>query len=64
LEVENILDESIETEDNSELEHGSAEVLDKDDDEFNAFENIDNMFENTENANQKLLDQLEEYSQL
>ena len=67
LEIENVIDTNnevaeVNTEANTgnsiEWSHGSA------DDEFNAFEEIDNMIESETNPNQKAIEQLQEYSQL
>ena len=66
LEIENVIDTNnevaeVNTEANTgnsiEWSHGSA-------DEFNAFEEIDNMIESETNPNQKAIEQLQEYSQL
>ena len=67
LEIENVIDTNnevaeVNTEANTgnsiEWSHGSA------DDEFNAFEEIDNMIESETNPNQKAIEQLQEYAQL
>lgn len=71
LEIENVIDTNnevaeVNTEANTEANtgnsiewnHGSA------DDEFNAFEEIDNMIESETNPNQKAIEQLQEYAQL
>lgn len=67
LEIENVIDTNnevaeVNTEANTgnsiEWNHGSA------DDEFNAFEEIDNMIESETNPNQKAIEQLQEYAQL
>ena len=70
LEIENVIDTNnevaeVNTEANTEANtgnsiewsHGSA-------DEFNAFEEIDNMIESETNPNQKAIEQLQEYAQL
>jgi hypothetical protein len=67
LEIENVIDTNnevaeVNTEANTgnsiEWNHGSA------DDEFNAFEEIDNMIESETSPNQKAIEQLQEYAQL
>lgn len=67
LEIENVIDTNnevaeVNTEANTgnsiEWSHGSA------DDEFNAFEEIDNMIESETSPNQKAIEQLQEYAQL
>lgn len=67
LEIGNVIDTNNEvtevnieanTGNSIEWSHGSA------DDEFNAFEEIDNMIESETNPNQKAIEQLQEYAQL